>query len=423
VIINNILLSITTILLLGGGLYFSFKMCFPQFMLKRLYKGFNKNNNEISPFKSLMISLAAKIGVGSIAGIALAIYIGGIGTIFWIWVIGIITSINSYCESYLSLKYQQKEKNNYYGGPYYYIEKGLKKKRLAKFYAALVILAYIVGFMSIQANTITISISSYINIDSKIIASILSLISLIPIIKGLKSVVNITSKLVPVIGLLYISLGLIIIIKNINLIPSLTFNIVKEAFNIKSFTSGFIPSFIIGMKRGVFSTEAGLGTGSIASATSNGDDKISLSLIQILGIYFTVFIVCTTTALIILTSNYNTLIFDNLNGIELTQYALSYHLGNIGNIILIISIILLAYSTIVAGYYYGECSLKYLTKNKFILILLKVLTIILLFIGSIINSTIIWKIVDVSICLLAITNMYSLLCLRKEIIFDYKNSK
>lgn len=415
------LISIT--LLLGGGIYFSIKLSFPQLKWKRLFSGFKEVDiNSISPFKSLMMSLAARIGVGSIAGVALAIYIGGPGTIFWIWTTGIITSVNTYCESYLGAKYQIKDKNSYRGGPYYYIEYGLKKKKLARVYALLIIVAYIVGFMTIQANTISVSVSNYYHLNIKLVAIILIIISYLSISKGLNTIINITSKIVPIIGISYISLSLIIIINNLNVIPSIIINILTNAFNIKSITASFIPTFIVGIIRGIFSTEAGLGTGSIATSTTHTKNKINLGLIQILGIYFTVFIVCTSTALIILTSNYNTLIINNINGIELTQYALNYHLGRYGSVVLILSIIFLAYSTIIAGYYYGESSVKYLCKSNTAVCILKILTIILLYFGSIINSRILWNVVDVLVEILAILNMYSLLKMRGEIIFDYKNT-
>ncbi len=419
----RILTVVSIILLLGGGLYFSIKLSFPQFKWKRLFKGFKEvENNSISPFKSLMMSLAARIGVGSIAGIALAIYIGGPGTIFWIWITGIITSVNTFCESYLGAKYQTKDKNGFRGGPYYYIEYGLNKKKLARIYALLIIIAYIVGFMTIQANTISVSISNYYHLNIKIIAIILIIVSYLSISRGLKTIINITSKIVPIIGISYIILSLIIIINNIKLIPCILINIITSAFNFKSIASSFIPTFIIGIIRGVFSTEAGLGTGSIATSTTYTRNKVNLGLIQILGIYFTVFIICTSTALIILTSNYEHLIINNINGIELTQYALNYHLGKYGSIVLLLSIIFLAYSTIIAGYYYGESSVNYLCKSKIAVCLLKLLTIILLYLGSIINSRVLWNIVDILVEILAIVNMYSILKMRRQIIFDYKRS-
>lgn len=425
-LITDILWSIAIIFLLGGGLYFSIKLGFPQLKLKSLTKGFKEDNkSKVSPFKSLTMSLAARVGVGSLAGIALAIYIGGPGTIFWIWIVGIITSINTFCESYLGAKYQEKDHDVYNGGPSYYINKGLKDKKLACIYSILIIVAYIVGFMTIQANTITTSIYNYYNINPIITGTILALISAVSIMKGLNSIVTITSKLVPIIGIGYVLLSFIIIIMNINQIPSVLLEIITSALNTKAISGGIISTFIIGIQRGVFSTEAGLGTGSIASSCSYSKNKINLGLLQILGIYFTVFIVCTSTALIILTSDYTNINFQNINGIELTQYALNYHLGKTGIIVLILSVISLAYSTIIAGYYYGESSLKFLIKNvtKAQINTLKIVTILLLLIGSIVSATLLWKIIDILVAILAIINMYAILKLRKEIIIDYKNKK
>lgn len=421
-IITDILWSIAIVFLLGGGLYFSIKLGFPQLKIKSLFKGFKGDNkSSVSPFKSLTMSLAARVGVGSLAGIALAIYIGGPGTIFWIWIVGIITSINTYCESYLGFKYQEKDQDAYKGGPSYYMSKGLENKKLASIYAILIIIAYIVGFMTIQANTITTSIHNYLNIDSLLIGLILAIISAFSIMKGLDRIVSITSKLVPIMGLGYIILSAIIIVMNIEKIPNVLVTIITSAFNFKAASGGIVSTFIIGIQRGVFSTEAGLGTGSIASSCSHSKSKKDLALIQILGIYFTVFIVCTSTALLILTSDYQLLTFENMNGIELTEYALNYHLGKTGSIVLILSVISLAYSTIVAGYYYGENSLKYLVKNvsKTHINILKTVTVVLVVIGSITSATLLWSIVDILVAILAIINMYALIKLRKEIIIDY----
>ena len=425
-IMNDFLWSTAIIFLLGGGLYFSIKLGFPQFKLSSLFKGFKKDSkSSVSPFRSLTMSLAARIGVGSLAGIALAIYTGGPGTIFWIWIAGIITAANAFCESYLGAKYQEKDGDAYKGGPAFYIEKGLKNKKLASIYAILIIIAYIVGFMTIQANTITTSIHDYYGFSPLVIGIVLAIISGISIMRGLNEIANITSKLVPIMGIGYILLSISIILMNLNQIPSVLLEIVTDAFHLKAIGGGVIATFVIGIQRGVFSTEAGLGTGAIASSTSHTDNKVNLGLIQILGIYFTVFVVCTSTAIIILTSDYTSLNFENMNGIALPQYALNYHLGKTGILVLILSVVSLAYSTIVAGYYYGESSLKYLIKNvtKKQINILKIVTVILLVIGSIISASLLWNIVDVLVAVLSIINMYALLRLRREIIIDYKKNK
>lgn len=425
-IITSFLWSIAIVFLLGGGLYFSIKLKFPQLKISSLFKGFHKDSkSSVSPFRSLTMSLAARIGVGSLAGVALAIYTGGPGTIFWIWVAGIITSVNAFCESYMGAKYQEKDGDAYKGGPSYYIKHGLKNKKLASLYAILIIISYIVGFMTIQANTITTSIHSTYGFSPIVIGIVLAFISGISIMRGLDEIANITSKLVPLMGIGYILLSGSIILMNLNKIGVVLMEIIMDAFSMKAIRGGILTTFVIGMQRGVFSTEAGLGTGAIASSCSHTNNKVNLGLIQVLGIYFTVFVVCTSTALLILTSDYTMLSFENMNGIELTQYALNYHLGRSGIIVLIVSVVSLAYSTIVAGYYYGESNLKYLIKNasKTQINILKIVTIILLVIGSIMNATILWNIVDILVAILAIINMYVLMKLRKEIIVDYEKNK
>ena len=417
-ILSRVLLSISFVFLIGSGIYFSFKLGFPQLKIKELFKGLkNDKDTNISPIKSMMLTLAARIGVGSLSGIALAIYIGGEGTIFWIWIGSIITCILTYCESYLGQKYQKRDKKEYIGGPTYYI----KNKKVSLLYGVILILTYTLGFLPIQANTIVKSITNYFNIDIYLVIIPLLIITVIPILKGLNKIISITSKIVPIIGIFYISLTMYILIKNISMIPSTIFLIIKKAFNIKSFTSSFIPCFIIGIQRGIFITESGLGTGSISTSCTYSKDKISLSLSQILGIYCTVFIICTSTALLILTSDYTSIIINTKNGIELTQYAYMYHLGNIGSIVLLISIFFLAYSTILAGYFYSESSFKSIT-NKNIKIL-KILTIISIFVGSIISATKLWNMADILVELLIIINIYYLFKYRKEIIIDYKNKK
>jgi len=425
-LLTDVLWSTAIVFLLGGGIYFTIKLKFPQLRFKKMIKGLkNDHEQEVSPFKSLTMSLAARIGVGSLAGIALAIYIGGPGTIFWIWVTSIFTSVNSFCESYLGAKYQEKDEIAYKGGPAFYIDKGLKNKKLASTYAILIIVSYVIGFMTIQANTITKSLEEYLSVSPIIIGLILALLTGLIIWKGLDNIVSTTSKMVPVMGGAYLITSLVIIFLNLEYLPGLFKTIFESAFNLKSASTGILSTFIIGIQRGIFSTEAGLGSGAIASSTSNVKNKIGLGLVQILGIYFTSFVICTSTAFIILMSDYQTLNLTDINGIELTQYALNYHLGGFGIIFLIISIISFAFSTIIAGYYYGESNLKYLIKNikPIHLNILKILTIILLIFGSVTSPTLLWSIVDILVACLAIINMYSLIKMRKEIIFDYKNER
>lgn len=424
-IINKYIWFIAIIMLFGGGIYFSYKLNFLQLRIFKIIKYLFKNKNskgDISTFESVSMTLAAQIGVGSIAGVSLAIYLGGPGTIFWMWISGIITSVNSYVESVLGVLFQEKDYNKVYkGGPSYYIKKGLNNNKLAYLYAFLIIISYIVGFITIQSNTIVSITSTYIN--KYLILIILAIISGYIIFKNVKSIAKFSSIIVPVMGLLYLVIGILIIYNNIDKLENMLSLIINSAFNIKSGLIGFITPIIIGIQRGIFACESGIGTSAIASSTTNEKPKKE-GYIQMIGVYFTILVICTITAFIILFSDYQTLNIINPNGIEITTHAFNYHLGSIGKYILSIITILFAYSTIISGYYYGESNLKFIfTKcSKKILISFKIITIVLLFVGGLIKPSILWNIVDTFVAFLAVINIYSIYKLFKYVRKEYYNN-
>ena len=419
--VNTFCWLFATILLVSVGLYFSFKLSFCQFNFKKMFQSLKKdekNKNGISPFKTLTLALAARIGVGSLAGIALGIYKGGVGVIFWIWLSCLITLPNSYVESTLAVMYHERDGDFYHGGPSFYIQKGLGYKKLAIIYAIIIVLCYLGGFLAIQSNTIAASLYTYLNIPSVITGIVVALLSYIIISSGIKRIANFTSVLVPIMGIIYMIVAVIIIILNIQELPRLLWSIIKEAFNFKSFGWGIITVMIIGVQRGIFSSEAGIGTGAVASGTSDTISPSKQGYLQMLGVYFTSFIICTSTAFIILTSKINIMGYSDPNGIEITLEALNYHLGNFGTVILLISIIAFAFSTVISGYYYGECNIKFLDKkmNHKKIILLNIIVILVLFYGAIANPSNLWNIVDIGVALLAIINSIAMFLLRKKIV-------
>lgn len=428
-VINKVLWAVATIFLVGGGLYFSFFYRFIQFDFKSMIKSFKKDkSSEITPFQALTMALGARIGVGSLAGIALAIYLGGVGSVFWIWVSSIITSSNAFVESLLAVIYRKKEKYGSNGGPAFYIERGVKSQKLASLYAVLVIMAYIFGFLTIQTNTIAKSLDGILEVSPLVIGIVVALVSAFIIFGGVKSIAKVTAKLVPVMGLGYLLVGLIIVFNNISVMSDVLLNIISEAFNIKSLGIGVVVSLVIGVQRGVFSNEAGIGTGAIAAASVDSNNAVGQGLIQVVGIYFTSLVVCSVTAFIILTSNYNGLYFENINGIEITSYALNYHMGNFGSVILMLAILLFSFSTIISGYYYGESNLKYLfpNNNEKKVFFLKILTIILLVYGSVASASFLWNLVDILVAIMAIINIIALFCLKdraKEELQLYKKKR
>lgn len=415
---SKLIWAVATSLIIISSLYLTIYLRFPQFKLKKIFKSLKNNNQKLSNFKVLMMSLAGKIGVGSIAGIALSIYIGGPGSIFWIWIMTILSAVLCYSETILGNIYKEKDGEFYKGGPSYYIRKGLGYNTLGTIYAIVIMVSYIGGFISIQTNTITTSIREILNVSPIIIGIILVVLSFSMIIKGVKEIINVSSKIVPFMIIFYLSAGIFILIKNITLIPSVLKLIISSAFSFKPFITGFLTSIIVGLQRGIFATEAGLGTSSIASSVSNTDDSINLARMQIFGVYLTTFLVCTLTAFIILTSNYIDIDFVAINGIEITESSFLYHIPKIGNYIVIISIFFFAFSTILTGYYYGESSYKYLDKNtnKIKIIILKIFTLFMVFIGCITSPTIIWNFVDILVAILIIINTYSIMKLKKDIL-------
>ncbi len=422
--IERFIWAIATVVLLTCGLYFTIKLKGVQFKFYKMLNSFKKSNQDsgISPFQSLTMTLGARIGVGSLAGIALAIYYGGPGTIFWIWISTVICASNAFSESLLGVLYRKKEGKNYIGGPSYYIEKGLNNKTAANLYAIVLIFAYIIGFLTVQSNTIVKSITEVFTINPLSIAIIISFFSFLIIYKGLNRIANFSAKLVPFMTIGYIVICFYIILINFEVIPDIVSLILTNIFNPSSISLGILTPLIIGFQRGIFSNEAGLGTGAIASATANTDSPSKQGFIQVLGIYIETIILTTLTAFVILLSDYKDISWHNINGIELTQSAFVNHLGESGNYVIMIAILLFAFSTIITGYYYGESNLRFLFKNisNKRIMLFKIFVFVLLIIGGISSPKIIWSIADILIVFLGIINVYSIFKLKKDVIKEYK---
>lgn len=428
--VNKIMWVVATSLIIISSFYFSYSLKLIQFNFKEMFKNlFSKSNNlkGISPIQSFLMTLGSRIGVGSIAGVALALYLGGPGSIFWMWVTAFFSAANTFAETVLGIIYRKKDGSEYKGGPSYYIKYGLSKPKLGGMYAILILVSYVLGFVGIQGNTITKSLLQIVDIPPYIIGILLAVLTSLIIFGGLKKIAAFSEKFVPFMTILYLGIAIYVAIKNINLLPGIFVNIVTSAFSFKSVYGGIIGSLIIGVQRGIFSNEAGLGTGSITSSTSSTNSSVSQGYIQMLGIYVTTVLICTATVIIIMCSNYTTLNISDVNGIEITQYAFHYHLGSVGDILLFISILMFSYATILTGYYDGESSLKYFFKDikKGYLTILKCFSLFVLFLGCIISSEKLWSFVDILMAMLAIINIYALISLRKDVKeeLEYYNSK
>jgi len=394
---------IASILIIYSGIKYSFKYKFKQFNIREFIKAIkSKSKNNVSPMASLSMSLAAKIGVGSLSGVALALYFGGVGSIFWMCIISLLVSINTYVECKLGIKYRDKIGNSFVGGPSFYIKKCLNNKYLSILYGILVIVTYSGLFLSIQSNTI-VSVLNDFNISVTLIVILLSIVTFLIIIKGSHNIFLVDSILVPIMLMFYLILGGFAIFNSNNLFDIFK-SMVVEAFNLKS----IIPVFLIGMQRAIFISESGIGTSAI-SASACDNDASKQGMLEILGIHITTFLVCFVTFLIVVTSDYMFIDFGNINGIEIVMHAFNYHFGNLGKIILSIITIMFAFSTIISGYFFGENNVRVFTNNKKIINLFKILVIVVIFVSGYVSPQILWNLTDYFIAILAIINISSIL--------------
>lgn len=418
--INKTIWVIAISLILINSIYYSIILKFPQFRLLNIIKSLKKQskNQKISPLDTLIMALSSKIGVGSLAGVAIAISYGGLGSIFWMWISTFFLAIITYLENSLSIIYKEKDNNLQKSGPSYYIKKGLNKKVLSITYSILIIITYIFLFTSIQTNTITTLTTEIYNIDKILISLIITVLAGIIIVKGIKTISNICNKIFPLMMIIFIILGFLIVMSNINDIPLLFNQIIIEAFNQKSISGGIIYTIIIALQKSVFANESGAGTSAIISGTTDNNDYKLQGNLGIIQTYFINFVVLTITAFIIGLTDFTSI--QVINGIELTKFAFFYHLGIFGETMLLIILFLFSFSTIITIYYYGENSLKFLTTNKQSIKILKIFTLLALFIGGIIKASIIWNFIDIFLGLLTIINMYAIYKLRTTIISKFK---
>lgn len=341
------------------GLYFTFKTKFVQFvnikdMFKLLGEGTSskdKSKGEVSSFQAFCIGTASRVGTGNLAGVASAIAIGGPGAVFWMWLIALIGSASAFIESTLAQIYKVKDGDNFRGGPAYYMEKGLNKKWMGIAFSVLIIICFGFAFNSVQSNTITAAFYSTFNTNKLLVGVILTVLTLIIIFGGVNRIAKISSILVPVMAVAYIIIALFIIIMNLNQIPTLLKTIFENAFGLKQVVGGGIGAALLqGIKRGLFSNEAGMGSAPNAAATATVSHPAKQGLIQTLGVFTDTLIICTSTAFIILLSGAP--LDGSLKGIELTQAALVSQVGSWGGIFISVCILLFAFSSIIGNYYY-----------------------------------------------------------------------
>ena len=402
------------------GFYFTFRTKFVQFtnikeMFKLLGEGTSskdKSKNEVSSFQAFCIGTASRVGTGNLAGVASAIAIGGPGAVFWMWLIALIGSASAFIESTLAQIYKVKDGDSFRGGPAYYMEKGLKKKWMGITFSVLIIMCFGFAFNSVQSKTIAAAFNSTFNANKLIIGIILTVLTLLIIFGGVNRIAKISSVLVPIMAVAYIVIALFIIVINFNKIPSLFITIFENAFGIKQVVGGGIGAALLqGIKRGLFSNEAGMGSAPNAAATATVSHPAKQGLIQTLGVFTDTLIICTSTAFIILLSGAP--LDGSVKGIELTQMALVSQVGPWGGTFISICILLFAFSSIIGNYYYGETNIQFITENKVVLYGYRILVAAMVLFGSIASMDLVWNIADVFMGLMAILNLIAIVLLGK----------
>ncbi|WP_442600255.1 alanine/glycine:cation symporter family protein [Neobacillus sp. D3-1R] len=419
--LNNLLWAYILIaVLVISGLFFSFKSKFVQFTNftemfrilgdKALLLADGKKG--ISSFQAFCISAASRVGTGNIAGVATAIAAGGPGAVFWMWMIAFLGGASSFIESTLAQIYKVKDKDGFRGGPAYYMEKGLKKRWMGITFAVIITFCFGLVFNSVQSNTISIAFHDSFGLSKMTIGLILASLTAIIIFGGVKRVAQVSSVIVPVMAAIYLILAIVVILMNITAIPTVLTLIIKNAFGMDQVVGGGIGAAIMmGIKRGLFSNEAGMGSAPNAAATATVSHPVKQGLIQTLGVFVDTILICSATAFIILLSDAYT--NPDLTGIQLTQSALSEHIGSWATMFLAIAIFLFAFSSIIGNYYYGETNIEFIKNSPTAIFVYRVAVVLMVVFGAVAELTTVWNLADLTMGIMALINIVAIFMLSK----------
>lgn len=430
--------------LVGCGLWFTIKTRFVQFrmvgeMLRLLTDSAvstveeqvkeqkaGVNSKHISSFQAFAVSVATRVGTGNLAGVASAIAIGGPGAVFWMWVIALMGSATAFVESTLAQLFKKKHKDSFIGGPAYYIQQGLKQRWMAITFAVLITCQFGLSNNSIQSNTICSAMQEAFGWDPLWVGCVIAAVSLFIVFGGIQRIAQVSAVLVPVMAISYVILALVIIVMNIGLIPHVFRLIVLDAFGIEQIAGGGIGVTIMnGVKRGLFSNEAGEGSAPNVAATASVTHPVKQGLIQALGVFTDTLIVCSCTAFIILISGLFRV--PQLNGIALTQSALQSEIGSIGPVFIAVAIFLFAFSTIIGNYYYGEANIRFITPNTKVMTIYRICSAgVMVIFGSLASFELVWNIVDFFMAFLTACNLIAIVLLGPfvfRLLEDYRKQK
>ena len=433
--INDVMYTyILVILLVGVGIYFTIRTRGVQFRLlkdgiKSMMEKTEKTENgekKVSSFQALMISTASRVGTGNIAGIATAIAAGGPGAVFWMWIMAIIGGASAFIESTLAQIYKVKEDGQYRGGPSYYMEKALGKRWMGILFSILLIICFAYGFNGLQAYNMSSSLEYYITdysgtIWPMVLGIVLAVAAAFVIWGGVHRIGFISSVIVPIMATLYILLGLVTMVLNITELPAMFALIIKEAFDVKAIMGGFAGSaVVIGIKRGLFSNEAGMGSAPNASASADVDHPVKQGLVQIISVFIDTLLICSSTAVMLLVSGVEGK-SGTLDGIPYVQAAISSNVGEWGIHFITFSIFAFAFSSLIGNYFYAESNILFIRNSKVLLNIFRVTCVVAIFLGAQADFSLVWNLADITMGLMAIVNIIAIFLLGKVAIKVLKN--
>ena len=421
------------VLIVGLGGYFTIRSRFVQFrhfghMFGVFKESLRGQAGQLSSFQALMLSLAGRVGAGNIAGVGIAVTLGGPGAVFWMWVTALVGMASSFFECTLAQVYKRADGDGLYrGGPAYYMQHGLKRKNMAIVFSILLLVTYGFAFIGLQSYTVTHSLQNAFAFDPKHTGIVLAVLLAITFLGGIKRIAAVSDLLVPVKTLAYIGVTLYVIGTQIEHVPAMLETIFKSAFGLDPAFGGLLGSAIVmGVKRGVFANEAGLGSAPNVAAVAAVKHPGAQGVVQAFSVFLDTFVICTCTALLILLSGFYTPGFEG-DGIALTQNSLAAVVGDWGRMFISVALALFVFTSIMYNYYLGESNLRFLVgNNRKVLMGYRALVLVLIFWGSIENLSTVFAFADITMTMLAFVNLFALAFLFKiamRILNDYDNQR
>ena len=423
---------VVIVMLIGCAIYFTIRTKGVQFrLLKDMFKVIanrpiyiNKVEKEnlstederlkkIGSFQAFAVSLSSRVGTGNLAGVASAIFVGGPGAVFWMWVMALFGAATAFVESTLAQLYKRRGEDSFYGGPAYYMQYGLHRKWMGVLFAVLITITFGIANQMVQSNTLCDAVADTMGVGRDKVGLVLTIATTMIIFGGVTRISRFSSIIVPIMAVGYILLSAFILITNITAIPAMISLIVKSAFGFEQAAGGMVGvAMMQGIKRGLFSNEAGEGSAPNAAAIASTSHPIKQGLLQALGVFADTLVICTCTAFVILLSG----IYDSgRDGIILTKYALITHVGSLGGLFVTLAIFFFAYSTIIANYFYGETNIRFITQSGKTIFAFRAITGATVMIGATVTLQTAWCLVDLAMGFMTLVNLVAIIQLSPKV--------